>query len=112
MDEAGYLLVNQYLQVAEYPTLFGAGDCVAFTPSLPKSGVYAVRMGVTLLRNLKALCQGQALVSYHPQKRSLALMRAGFGQVVATYGPLTTSGRWLWNIKDFIDRRFMSRFGS
>jgi NADH dehydrogenase FAD-containing subunit len=33
VDEAGYMLVNGYLQSVDYPNIFGAGDCISFAGS-------------------------------------------------------------------------------
>lgn len=60
VDQAGYLRVKPQLQVAEHPTIFGAGDCVSITGYrwMPRAGVYAVRAGPVLARNIQAYVAG------------------------------------------------------
>lgn len=45
--------------------------------------------------------------AYKPQGRALALITAGQGYAVGSYGPLGFGGPWVWRWKDRIDRRFM-----
>ena len=42
-----------------------------------------------------------------PQPRALALISSGDRNAVASWGPLALEGRWVWRVKDRIDRRWM-----
>lgn len=110
-DENGFVKVNQYLDSVSHPDIFAAGDCAAFTPeALPKAGVYAVRQGPILAKNLaSSFCQ-RSLRPYRPQRRFLSLLSAGKRHAVVSWGNLFASGRWVWYWKNYIDRRFMARF--
>ena len=111
LDLDGCVRVNQYLQSDTDARIFASGDVASFGPRpLEKAGVFAVRMGVPLARNLRhALC-GLPLKAYKPQKRWLALISTGDRYAIASRGRLDFAGAWVWRWKDRIDRRFMQRF--
>ena len=111
LDADGCVRVNAFLQSQTDARIFASGDVAAFGPrSLEKAGVFAVRMGMPLARNLRyALC-GLPLKPYRPQKHWLALISTGDRYAVASRGWLGFAGAWVWRWKDRIDRRFMQRF--
>ncbi|OGB12029.1 MAG: selenide, water dikinase SelD, partial [Burkholderiales bacterium RIFCSPHIGHO2_02_FULL_66_10] len=74
------------------------------------AGVFAVRMGPPLAKNLRLSLRGQPLVAYNPQQRWLALISTGDRYAVASRGALGFAGAWVWTWKDWIDRRFMRKF--
>ena len=110
LDEGGYIAVNQFQQSSSNPQVFAAGD-VASRIDAPhaKSGVHAVRAAPTLATNLIAAISGQPLRSYQPPGRTLNLLSCGAGYAIGSWGPWSTEGRWVWALKDRIDRRFMDR---
>ncbi|UJF16026.1 FAD-dependent oxidoreductase [Jeotgalibaca sp. MA1X17-3] len=112
-DEKGFLLVNSTLQHNEYPFVFGAGDCVTVEeyPLLPKNGVYAVRQGHLLVKNLKAYLENQEkLLHFTPQKRFLSILSTGNQEGLLTYGSFYFHGKISWKIKHYIDKQFMHSF--
>ncbi len=110
-DDDGYVLVNTYLHSISEATVFATGDCATVRGyRYPRSGVYAVRQGPVLSRNLRAALTGGTLAAYVPQTRALALISTGDRYAVASWGPLSVAGRWVWRWKDRIDRRFMARY--
>ena len=111
LDEHGFIQVNERLQTLDDPKIFAAGDVAAFTSRpLEKAGVFAVRMGPPLAKNLRLALRGQPLVAYHPQRSWLALISTGDRYAVASRGALGFAGAWVWTWKDWIDRRFMRKF--
>lgn len=111
LDKRGFLNVGPTLQTTRDPKIFAAGDIANLTNSpLEKAGVFAVRMGKPLTKNLHRFVQGKKLLEYHPQKTWLALISTGNKYAVASKGSLSFSGHWVWQWKDSIDRRFMARF--
>ena len=110
-SDDGFIRVRPTLQVAGFDNVFAAGDCIEF-PSriLPKSGVYAVREGPVLARNLHAWLEKRALVPYRPQASALALLMTGTRNAVASRRHAAFHGPTVWRLKDWIDRRWMRKF--
>ena len=110
-SDTGFIRVRPTLQVTGYDNVFAAGDCIEF-PSrpLPKSGVYAVREGPVLARNLHAWLENRSLVPYRPQASALALLMTGTRNAVASRRLISFHGPWVWRLKDWIDRRWMRKF--
>jgi selenide, water dikinase len=110
-SDGGFIRVNEFLQSVSHADVFAAGDIATqIDQPRPRSGVYAVRQGPPLAHNLRNALIGQPLKSYTPQSRALALISTGDPCAVASWGPVSFSGRWVWRWKDRIDRRFIERF--
>lgn len=95
-DADGFVRIDRQLRSVSHPQVFAVGDCAAWESPLPKSGVYAVRMGPVLLHNLRATLQGRPLADYAPQQRSLALLATGDRRAIASYGPLAAWNQLAW----------------
>jgi selenide, water dikinase len=132
-----FVHIDNFMRVHETKQLYAAGDC-AMNPNkrTPRSGVYAVRQAKTLTYNLSVEmrqlikshqdheiferqkpakldtkgCSSKKLKSYHPQKDFLALMRGPLRKTFGFRNGLAWHSKWLWLLKDSIDRKFMSRF--
>ena len=110
-DAHGFVRVNAQLQSISDTRIFAAGDVASMEGlALEKAGVFAVRMGMPLARNLRNALLGKPLKTYDPQTRWLALISTGDRYAVASRGALDFAGKWVWRWKDWIDRRFMARF--
>ena len=110
VDERGFIAINEQLRSVSHPAVFAAGDCASMQAHpRPRSGVYAVRAGPVLADNLRRALAGQPLRVYVPQRRALYLLATGPRHAVASWGPLTLAGDWVWRWKDRIDRRFIAR---
>lgn len=112
VDAGGFIRVNACLQSVSHPNVFAAGDVAAYHAPRPKSGVFAVRAGPPLARNLRRALSGQALEPWAPQQRALYLISTGDHHAMGAWGPLSGWGDWMWRWKDRIDRAFMARFGA
>ncbi len=112
LDGEGFIQVTDTLQTVTDPKVFAAGDIASMVNHpLEKAGVFAVRMGPPLAENLRRAVASRPLVAYHPQRRWLALISTGDKNAVASRGWLGFKGAWVWRWKDWIDQRFMTKFG-
>src|SRR4051794_24899190 len=111
LDAKGFVLVNDRLQSVSHERVFAAGDAATMNHHpRPKSGVYAVRQGPPLARNLRCALLGAQLESFHPQHRALQIITTGERYAIAAGGELACEGGWVWRWKDWIDRRFIARY--
>jgi pyridine nucleotide-disulfide oxidoreductase family protein len=111
-DATGFILVKDTLQSLSHPEVFAAGDIATMVNHpRPKAGVFAVRQGKPLFRNLRRFVLGEGLQSYIPQQSYLSLIGTGDQRAIASKGIFTSPPhRLFWWWKDWIDRRFMEQF--
>ena len=67
----GYFRVNDFLQSTSHPNVFGGGDCITMETYAkenfpPKAGVYAVRAGPFIAKNILSFLKGELLSKYVP----------------------------------------------
>ena len=111
VDDAGFILANDYLQSSNQPDIFAAGDIAhVINHPRPKAGVFAVRQGKPLIKNLRRALLNQSLKPFKPQSTLLALISSGDQYAIASKAKLHFEGAALWQWKDWIDRRFMQKF--
>lgn len=110
LDAAGFISVGPTLQSVSHPNVLAAGDVASYADPRPKSGVFAVRAGPVLARNLRALASGHTPSAWTPQRRALYLISTGAHHALAHWGPLSWGGDWVWRWKDHIDRGFVQRY--
>jgi NADH dehydrogenase FAD-containing subunit len=107
----GGLLVNAYLQSVDYPEIFGGGDCISFEPKpLDKVGVYAVRQNPVLYANLMAALEDRTMQAFQPQDTYLLIYNLGNETGIFYRGKWVLKGRWIFVLKDYIDRKFTRKF--
>jgi selenide,water dikinase len=109
--ERGFICMDQSLRAHQYQNVFAAGDCAHLTYApRPKAGVFAVRQAPVLFNNLKASLSGGAMTVYRPQKSYLKLISKGRKSAVTDKWGIGLAGSWVWQIKNRIDRAFMTQF--
>ena len=110
-DERGFVAVNDRLQSTSHPFVFAAGDCATLHDRPHgKSGAYAVRQGPVLAENLFRAVSARPLVRFRPPRRTVALISTGGKQALLSFGGVAAHGRWLWRVKDRIDRAHVARY--
>lgn len=111
VDSRGYVTINGCHQSRSHKNVFAAGDiCSRTDVRLVRAGVHAVHAGPILARNLLAAMENLPLKPYIPRRRSLYLIASGDRRAVASWGPLSAEGAWVWRWKDRIDRNFVRGF--
>ena len=110
-DDRGFLLTDETLQVVGQQGVFAVGDSgtMQSAPTL-KAGVYAVRQGPILWRNIESTLEQKPLIAYRPQRDFLTLLNLGDGRAIAQYKGQAFRGRWCWRLKDYIDSKFMDKY--
>ncbi len=110
-DEQGFLAIGDTLQSLSDESIFAGGDVATqVNHPRPKAGVYAVRQGPVLAKNLRNALLGKPLIEHTPQRGFLSLLSLGGKTATANWGMLHATGKWVWRWKDRIDRKFMARF--
>eukprot|EP00049_Salpingoeca_infusionum_P003764 m.70650 g.70650 ORF g.70650 m.70650 type:complete len:287 (+) comp12264_c0_seq9:267-1127(+) len=121
VDGRGFIRVNEWLQCANHKNVFAAGDCASLDEFdgmfPPKAGVYAVREGPIIVKNLTTLLQTPktewndcSLTEYKPQGEFLSLLCLGDGTALGAKWGIPMRGKWVWKLKDHIDLKFMRLF--
>jgi len=111
VDNEEFIAVNTHLQSVSHPFVFVSGDAASIERHpRPKSGVYAVRQGKPLAKNLVRYATDRKLRSYIPQKNALALMYTGDRKAIASRRNWFFHGHWVWALKHKIDMDFMHKY--
>lgn len=111
VSDDGGLLVNPRLQSVRHPEIFGGGDCISLEHvRLPRVGVHAVRQNPVLYHNLLASLTGGEMRTFSPQAQYLLIFNMGDDRGIFWRGNMVWEGRLVFKLKDYIDRKFMTKF--
>ncbi|MEL7052344.1 MAG: selenide, water dikinase SelD [Cyanobacteria bacterium J06588_5] len=107
----GFIAIKDTLQTRSHANVFAAGDVATMVNHpRPKAGVFAVRQGPPLYKNLKRYVTERSLKAFHPQTRYLNIIDTDPKTAIASWGPFAIHSRWCRQWKDRIDRKFMGLF--
>ena len=111
LDSGGFIAVQDTLESTNTHDIFAAGDVATVLNHIrPKAGVFAVRQGMPLAKNLRRRLRGEPVQPFIPQKEFLGLISTGDKYAVASRGCWSFSGAYLWYIKDWIDKTWMKKY--
>lgn len=111
LDSRGCVITHDDLRSIEDSSIWAAGDCGSILgKTVPKAGVYAVRQGPVVWKNLIRWSRQQPVEDYHPQHDFLKLINAGDGSGIGQWKWFSFRGKWVWRWKDHIDRNFMEMY--
>ena len=110
-DKRGFLLVNSYLQAIENEYIFASGDTASIEKKeFPKAGVYSVRQGPILSKNIINHILKKPLKSYKPQTNFLKIISTGNKNAVFCWKKLALKGNFFWWLKKKIDLKFLEQY--
>lgn len=112
VDDDGYLLVEETLQVKRYPFIFAAGGCAALSPypEMEKSGDVAVKQAAVLWENINGFLGNGTGTIYSPPHSKLSILSTGNKKGLLLYKGKAMYGKWPWKLKDLIDRHFIKKY--
>ena len=110
--KGNFVQIESTYESVSHKGIFACGDCCHMVDHpRPKAGVFAVRAGPPLLENLKRYLSNQPLQRHVPQRDFLGLISTGDKYAVASKGWwFALEGRYLWTLKDYIDRTWMEKY--
>lgn len=106
----GFLAVDERMRVRGHPHVLAVGDVATREDDpRPKAGVFSVRSGPPLAEALRALVAGVEPPRVELQRRGLILLSTGGRRAVGVRNGIVFEGRWVWWLKDRLDRSFVER---
>ncbi len=110
LDKLGFIKVNKFLQTSD-KNIFASGDiCSLENYKLPKAGVYAVRQGPILYKNLRAKILNLKFSSFKPQRSFLSLIGNGKNEAIFSWKGISFRSKFAWFLKSNIDQRFIRKY--
>ncbi len=111
LSEDGLIAVDACQRCTRHAHVFAAGRVsTRVEQSLARNGVYAVRAGPVLLKNLTAAIVGTPSAPHRPRTSALNLLSCGDRVAIASWRHYAAQGRWVWWLKDRLDRSFIRRY--
>ena len=111
LDDNGFIAVHPTLQSRSHAYIFAAGDIATISGNpRPRAGVFAVRAGPVLAKNLRKYLQGHALKRWSAQKRYLAIIGTADNGAIASWGQFGVKADGFLALKYWIDRRFTAKY--
>jgi selenide,water dikinase len=112
----GYFRVNDYLQSTSHANVFAGGDCITIESYAheanfpPKAGVYAIKQGPIMAKNIVNMIRRQTLVPYEPERKFLIMLMTSDDYCIGINHGMTFIGKWVLEMKKYIDKNFKRLF--
>jgi NADH dehydrogenase FAD-containing subunit len=111
LDEQGFIAVDPAQCSTSHNRVFATGDISARPDLTPaRCGAYDRLAGPALARNLAAAVTGAAPKGHNPPGSGLTLMSCGLRYAAGSWRGYSFEGRWVWWLKDRMDRRFVAQY--
>ncbi len=108
VNERGQAIVNEFLQLKDYPNIFAAGDVTSVDEE--KTAHSSEHHAMIIIKNIKNLEKGKPLKKYWPGKRLMVISLGKYNGIM-TYGNFAFTGlipalmKWLVEVKTMIHYR-------
>jgi selenide,water dikinase len=110
-DERGFLATKPTLQSLTSDKIYAVGDTGTIIGNeTDKAGVFAVRQGPVLWRNIQNVLEDRRMAPYEPQREYLRLINTADGKSIAQRKGKGFYAKWCFWLKDRIDRKFMEMY--
>ena len=110
-DDRGFLATKPTLQSLSSDAIYAVGDTGTIIGNeTEKAGVFAVRQGPILWRNIQNAMSDRHFAPYEPQRDYLKLINTADGKTIASRKGKGFYAKWCWWLKDRIDRKFMEMY--
>lgn len=105
-DSKGFISVNEYFETSS-KDCFALGDCISMFNLSQKSGVFAVRHGEYLAKNLKDILSGKGVTPFTPQKKFMLILQLSRYAALLYRGNLIYKGFIPHLLKRLIDTSYI-----
>ncbi len=106
----GFIETNTNFQT-NFDYIFASGDIINFAnKDLPKSGVYAVKSGKILSKNIRNKILKKQLLNYIPQNYHLSLIGLANNKALGHKYGLSFVNKFNFDIKKLIDKNFVEKY--
>ncbi len=110
--EKGFIETNNYFQT-NFDYVFASGDIINFAnKNLPKAGVYAVKSGIILSKNIRKRILRKKLLKYKPQNYYLTLIGLANNKALGHKYGFSKINKLNFTIKKFIDKNFVEKYSA
>lgn len=107
----GRILTDQSLRVSGQQAVFAAGDTADVEgKNYRQIGVHAVKQGVVLRKNIKALHKSEALTDYSPYLFNPLIISDGPDRAFYILNRFVSKGRWASILKYVLDMRWLEKY--
>ena len=105
-DSKGFISVNEYFETSS-KNCFALGDCISQFKPNPKSGIFAVRHGEYLAKNIHKILSGKGVKPFMPQKKFMLILQTSRYAALLYRGNLIYKGFIPHLLKRFIDTNYI-----
>ena len=111
LNKKGSIEVNNYLLAKGTTNIFAAGDIAEVKGYITtKAGVFAVKQGKILFKNIVRKLHKKKLKKYYPQKSYLSLIGLPNKNALAVKSLFSFKSNFLWYLKKYIDNKFIKKY--